>query len=83
MPNTMPPATVNVQLFGLAYPISRHGVRDRHVPANMSECYAEAAQAAGDPVDLAVRHDVGHMDLIEPRSPGWSVALDFLLRSSC
>jgi dipeptidyl aminopeptidase/acylaminoacyl peptidase len=76
--------------YRLASPIERlplgvpqllvHGVRDRHVPADMSERYAEAAQAAGDPVDLAVRHDVGHMDLMEPRSPGWSVALDWLLR---
>ena len=76
--------------YRLASPIERlplgvpqllvHGVRDRHVPADMSEHYAEAAQAAGDPVDLSVRHDVGHMDLIEPRSPGWSVALDWLLR---
>jgi acetyl esterase/lipase len=72
--------------YRLASPIERlqllvHGVRDRHVPADMSERYAEAAQAAGDPVDLAVRHDVGHMDLIEPRSPGWSVTVDWLLRS--
>jgi hypothetical protein len=46
----------------------------------MSERYAEAARAAGDPVDLAVRHHVGHMDLIEPRSSGGSVARDWLLR---
>jgi fermentation-respiration switch protein FrsA (DUF1100 family) len=76
--------------YRLASPIERlplgvpqllvHGRRDRYVPADMSERYAEAAQAAGDPVDLAVRQDVGHMDLIEPRSPGWSVAVDWLLR---
>ena len=77
--------------YRLASPIERlplgiphllvHGGRDRHVPADMSERYAEAAQTAGDAVDLAVRDDVGHMDLIEPRSPGWLVALDWLLRS--
>jgi acetyl esterase/lipase len=76
--------------YRLASPIERlplgvphllvHGTRDRHVPADMSERYAEVAQAAGDPVDLLVRHDVGHMDLIEPRSPGWSVALEWLVR---
>jgi dipeptidyl aminopeptidase/acylaminoacyl peptidase len=76
--------------YRLASPIERlplgvphllvHGTRDRHVPADMSERYAEVAQAAGDPVDLVVRHDVGHMDLIEPRSPGWSVALEWLVR---
>ncbi len=47
----------------------------------MSERYAEAAQAAGDTVDLAMRHDVGHMDLIDPCSPGWLIAVDWLLRS--
>lgn len=47
----------------------------------MSKRYAEAAEAAGEPVDLVVRHDVGHMDLIELQSPGWSVAVDWLLRS--
>jgi acetyl esterase/lipase len=77
--------------YRLASPVERlplgvpqllvHGVRDRHVPADMSERYAEAALAAGDLVDLAVRHDVGHMDLIEPRSTGWSIAIDWLLRS--
>lgn len=77
--------------YRLASPIERlplgvpqlliHGVRDRHVPADMSERYAEAARGAGDTVDLAVRHDIGHMDLIEPRSPGWLVAVDWLLRS--
>ncbi len=76
--------------YRLASPIERlplgvpqllvHGMRDRHVPADMSERYAEAARAAGDPVDLVVRHDVGHMDLIEPRSAGWSVTLEWLLR---
>ena len=55
-----------------------HGGRDRHVPAQGSERYAEAAWAKGDEVDLAVLADVGHMDLIDPRSPGWAVVLEWL-----
>lgn len=77
--------------YRLASPIERlplgvpqllvHGVRDRHVPVDMSESYAEAARRAGDQVELAVRQDVGHMDLIDPRSPGWRIVVDWLLRS--
>ena len=55
-----------------------HGGRDRHVPAEVSERYAEVARAKGDEVDLAVLPEVGHMDLIDPRSPGWAVVREWL-----
>jgi dipeptidyl aminopeptidase/acylaminoacyl peptidase len=74
--------------YRLASPIERlplgvpqllvHGARDGHVPVDMSERYAEAAEAAGDRVNLAVRDDVGHMDLIQPRSAAWPVVVDWL-----
>ncbi|MDQ4090927.1 MAG: prolyl oligopeptidase family serine peptidase, partial [Actinomycetota bacterium] len=57
-----------------------HGGRDRHVPVDLSERYAEAARAKGDRVDLAVLAEVGHMDLIDPRSAGWAVVVDWLRR---
>lgn len=55
-----------------------HGERDRHVPVEGSERYAEAARAKGDRVDLAVLAGVGHMDLIDPRTPAWRLVLDWL-----
>lgn len=77
--------------YRLASPIERlplgvpqlvvHGAGDRHVPAEVSECYAGAAWAAGDDVELAVDPDAAHMDLIDPRSPAWAVVLDWLRRS--
>ena len=57
-----------------------HGGRDRHVPVDVSARYAEAARAKGDRVDLAVLAEVGHMDLIDPRSAGWAVVVDWLRR---
>ncbi len=76
--------------YRLASPIERlplgvpqllvHGARDRHVPADVSERYAEAAWAAGDDLDLAVVAEAAHMDLIDPRSPAWAVVLDWLRR---
>lgn len=57
-----------------------HGRRDRHVPVDLSEDYAEAAWAAGDDLDLAVVAGAGHMDLIDPRSPAWAVARDWVGR---
>ena len=56
-----------------------HGRRDGHVPAEGSERYAEAARAKGDRVDLAILPDAGHMDLIDPASPGWALVREWLL----
>lgn len=50
-----------------------HGGRDGHVPAGVSERYADAARTVGDHVDLSVLAGAGHMELIDPRSPGWAV----------
>ena len=74
--------------YALASPIARlplgvpqllvHGERDEIVPARLSERYAAAAEAAGDPVELALRAGEGHFEHIDPRSGAWAAAADWL-----
>ncbi len=49
-----------------------HGLRDTNVPYEMSQCYALAAQASGDPVSLISLPDIGHGELVEPKSHAWA-----------
>jgi acetyl esterase/lipase len=48
-----------------------HGDADDSVPYVISRDYAEAACAAGDPVELVTLPGAGHFELIDPRSAEW------------
>jgi acetyl esterase/lipase len=54
-----------------------HGAADDVVPVEQSERYAAAAAAAGDRVELRVVPG-DHMVLIDPASPAWATARDWL-----
>lgn len=51
-----------------------HGSDDDAVPVEMSHSYASAATAAGDAVTLHELPGIGHMELIDPADPAWSIA---------
>lgn len=53
-----------------------HGEDDSTVPATYSRRYVAAALEAGDSVDHMELPEVGHMDLIDERSPAWSAVAD-------
>jgi acetyl esterase/lipase len=48
-----------------------HGRDDRVVPVRLSEEYAAAAKAKGDPIQLFVPKGVGHFEPVDPRSTVW------------
>ena len=50
-----------------------HGGIDDTVPPGQSVDYVSAATAAGDPAELITLPDVGHMELVDPGDPAWSV----------
>jgi acetyl esterase/lipase len=56
-----------------------HGDRDEAVSIRIAESYAAAAEAAGDPYELAVLRDTGHFEHIDPSSLAWSVAREWLV----
>lgn len=58
-----------------------HGDADDLVPLSLSQDYATAAQAAGDPVDLQILPGVGHFDVIDPRSACWPAVVDAVRRA--
>jgi dipeptidyl aminopeptidase/acylaminoacyl peptidase len=74
--------------YRLASPVERvplgvpqlvvHGQHDGAVPLDQSRGYARRAREAGDEVELVIVPRAGHMDLIDPRSPGWILAADWL-----
>jgi acetyl esterase/lipase len=49
-----------------------HGRRDTVVPFDQSRRYADAARAAGDPVELVELADDGHFELIDPDDEAWA-----------
>ena len=55
-----------------------HGDRDDTVSMRIATSYAEAARAAGDRCKLVVLSGTGHFEHIDPRSPAWHVARDWL-----
>ncbi len=55
-----------------------HGDRDDIVPVSISRAYADAATAAGDPVQLAVLRGVGHFEHLDPGTSAWSAVRDRL-----
>jgi acetyl esterase/lipase len=48
------------------------------VPAGQSRRYAEAAAAAGDPVELVELDTADHFALIDPATAAWQVVADRL-----
>ncbi|RVX42780.1 prolyl oligopeptidase family protein [Nonomuraea polychroma] len=70
------------ELYDLADPMRRlpsgtpalvvHGTDDDRVPPELSRRYAEAAHKAGDPCQLLELEDVGHFEVIDPRTATWS-----------
>jgi len=52
-----------------------HGADDGVVPVTMSRDYVDRAVAAGDQAVMAALPGVGHMELIDPASPAWAVAV--------
>ncbi|WP_327590862.1 alpha/beta fold hydrolase [Nonomuraea sp. NBC_00507] len=70
------------ELYDLADPMRRlpsgsaalvvHGTDDDRVPPELSRRYAEAAHQAGDPCQLLELEDVGHFEVIDPRTATWS-----------
>src|SRR4051812_3664442 len=56
-----------------------HGADDPTVPIRHSRELAEAARAAGDEVEL-VEPPGGHRAHVDPRTPAWAAAAEFLTR---
>lgn len=56
-----------------------HASADGNVPISQSERFVEAAEAAGDDVELSTV-DGDHFVVIEPRDPSWALVLDWLDR---
>lgn len=54
------------------------GADDDTVPVRQSEAFAAAARAAGDDVTLEVVPDEGHFGHLDPASPVWRCAVDWL-----
>ncbi len=54
------------------------GARDPIVPLSSVEPYFEAGRRAGDDVELIVREEAGHFELIAPTTAAWRVVRDTL-----
>jgi acetyl esterase/lipase len=52
-----------------------HGEDDDVVPCSLSERYCRAARGCGDDASLETLSEVGHFELIDPRSRAWPVVL--------
>ena len=58
-----------------------HGSRDTIVPPGQSRGYADAALAAGDPVELVELASADHFDVVEATDPAWAAVVDWLARA--
>jgi acetyl esterase/lipase len=71
-----------VGLVGHGVPVLLvHGDGDEDVPSAQSERYRQAARQADDPVEL-VTGPWDHLELIDPASPGWHAARQWLTRQT-
>ena len=57
-----------------------HGADDETVPVQRSREYAAAARAAGGDVELIEPPDTEHRAFVDPRSEGWRIASEWILR---
>ena len=70
-----------MQLVPLGKPtLLVHGAEDETVPLKRSRAYAEAARAAGDPVELVEPVPGHHRVHIDPRSEAWRIVADWVAR---
>jgi len=58
-----------------------HGTADDVVSVDLSRCYARAAEAAGDTVELIELSGTGHMDYLDPSSEAHATLCRWLLAS--
>lgn len=58
-----------------------HGTADDAVPIELSRCYARAAEAAGDAVELIELPGTGHMEYLDPGSEAHAILRRWLLAS--
>jgi acetyl esterase/lipase len=83
------PPERNAAAYDLASPRERlplgipqlvlHGERDTTAALAISESYAEASHAAGDPCALRILPRTGHFEHIDALSDAWRVAREWLL----
>jgi len=72
-------ATSPAALLPLGVPqVLFHGTADIHVPIEVSQAYAQAAQAANDPVTYIELLGIDHFDVINPRSQVWERIIEAL-----
>lgn len=72
-----------MQLIPLGKPtLLVHGAEDETVPLKRSRAYAEAARAAGDPVELVEPVPGHHRVHIDPRSEAWRLVADWVTATS-
>jgi acetyl esterase/lipase len=70
------------QLLPVGIPVLLvHGAHDMTVPVVRSREYAEAARAAGDQISLVEPDPGGHRSHIDPRTPAWRAAVEWLEES--
>lgn len=55
-----------------------HGDADVHVPLELSVSFANAARVVDDDVELIVRNDVDHFEVIDPLGQSWALVMDWL-----
>jgi acetyl esterase/lipase len=55
-----------------------HGERDDTVSIGISRSYAAAAREAGDRCELRVLPGAGHFEHIDPSTPEWRLAREWL-----
>ena len=69
-----------IQLLPVGAPLLLvHGADDATIPIAKTRAYAEAARAAGDSVGLAEPQPGGHRSHVDPRSPAWRAAVEWLV----
>jgi acetyl esterase/lipase len=70
------------QLLPVGLPVLLvHGAEDMTIPVKRSREYAEAALAAGDQLTLIEPEPGGHRSHIDPRTPAWRAAVEWLEES--
>jgi acetyl esterase/lipase len=75
-------ATNPMQLIPLGKPtLIVHGADDETVPLKRSRLYAEAARAAGDPVELVEPSPGHHRVHIDPRSRAWQIVAEWVTQA--
>jgi fermentation-respiration switch protein FrsA (DUF1100 family) len=76
-------ATNPMQLIPIGKPtLLVHGAEDETVPLRRSRLYAEAARAAGDPVELVEPSPGHHRAHIDPRTEAWRIVAEWVTRES-